>query len=366
MRITFLLPLYPWVPIGGFRVVYEYANGLVAKGHEVAIVHPRQLGNVPPPPAENLYRRLRRKGAKLRDLVSQPSLHWQYVDRRVPMMYVADLEASKIPDGEVVFATAWPTAEYVLGYPECKGVKLYLIQGYETWAGPKDRVDATWRAPMYKVVIAQWLYETGRELGCEDMEYIPNGIDHEKYRLLDPIATRPKGVAMLFHSMQEKGGPDGLQALGIVKKQHPDLRVTLFGAPQRSESIPEWVEYFRDPPQKELVNRIYNGSSIYLCASWAEGFSLPPAEAMACGCAVVSTDCGGIREFAEHEVTALLSPPRDPEALARNLMRVLDDDALRVRLAEAGNRGIRQFTWERSTNQLERFIQGQVSARVGG
>lgn len=366
MRIAFVLPGYPWGPIGGFRVVYEYANRLVAKGHEVAIVHPRHLGNVSPPPAGSLYRRLRREGAKLRDWAFRPSVHWQPVDGRVRMLYVSDPDASKVPDGDVVFATTWHTAEYVLGYPKSKGLRFYLIQAYETWWGPKDRVEAAWRAPLYKVVIARWLFEIGRELGCEHMEYIPNGIDHEKYRLLNPISNRPKRVATLFHADDWKGSPDGLRALGVVKNQHPDVRVTLFGTPRRTESIPEWVEYLRDPPQTEIVNRIYNGSSIYLCASWSEGFPLPPAEAMACGCALVSTDIGGVREYAEHGVTALLSPPRDPEALARNLIRVLDDDALRVRLAEAGNRGIRQFTWERSTDQLERFIQGQVSARSGG
>ncbi len=140
----------------------------------------------------------------------------------------------------------------------------------------------------------------------------------------------------------------------------------VFGQRDRKpRNIPSWASYQGNASEKSLI-AIYNSSSIFVCSSLAEGFALPPAEAMACGCAVVSTDCGGIREFAEHEVTAFLSPPRDPAVLARNLIRVLDDDALCVRLAEAGNRGIRQFTWERSTDQLERFIQGQVPARAGG
>jgi glycosyltransferase involved in cell wall biosynthesis len=276
------------------------------------------------------------------------------------MLYVSDLDASEVPDGDVVFATAWQTAEYVLGYPKRKGAKFYLIQHYETWSGPKDRVDATWRAPLNKVVISRWLYELGQALGCEHIEYIPNGIDHERYHLLNPISIRPKRIAMLFHTMDWKGCPDGLRALGIVKNQHPDLRVTLFGTPRRSGSIPDWVEYFRDPPQTEIVGRIYNESSIFLCPSWTEGFALPPAEAMACGCAVVSTDCGGVRDFLENEVTALISPPRDPEALAQNMLRLLQDDELRQRLARAGQERIQGFSWERSADQLDKLIGGSV------
>lgn len=281
------------------------------------------------------------------------------------MLYVSDLNASNIPDGDVVLATAWQTAEYVLGYPKSKGVKFYLIQHYETWSGSKDRVDATWRAPLHKVVISRWLYEIGRELGCENLDYISYGIDHKKYRLLSSIPNRPKRVVMLFRTGDWKGCPDGLQALRIVKSMYPELRAVLFGTPQRSKSIPDWVEYFRDPPQAEIVDRIYNGCSILLCPSWAEGFALPPAEAMACGCAVASTDCGGVRDFLEHEVTALLSPPRNPEALAQNVLRLLQDDELRQRLARAGQGRIQGFTWERSTDRLLDSIRGSMGRSHG-
>jgi len=356
MRITFLLPSYGWKPAGGLRVAYEYANGLVARGHEVAMVHPRRGADAPLPPTGSLSRRLQWEAARFRDRAFRPSVNWQHIDGRVRMLYVLDLDASRVPDADVVVATAFQTAEYAIGYPASKGAKFYLIQHYETWAGPKDRVDATWRAPLHKVVISRWLLEIGRELGCERIECIPNGLDHKKYGLLTPISTRPERVATLLHADNWKGSADALEALGLARKHHPELQVALFGTPPRWLSVPEWVEYFRNPPQKKLVNQIYNGSSIYLCASWAEGFALPPAEAMACGCAVASTDCGGVREFAEHEVTALLSPPRDPQSLARNVLRLVDDDELRQKLARAGRDRIEGFTWERSTDRLERLF----------
>jgi glycosyltransferase involved in cell wall biosynthesis len=71
---------------------------------------------------------------------------------------------------------------------------------------------------------------------------------------------------------------------------------------------------------------------------------------------LVSTDIGGVRDYAEHEVTALLSPPKNPEALAQNIVRLLEDDELRIRIAEAGHERIKQFTWERSTDLLEQFL----------
>lgn len=357
MRITFILPGYPWRPIGGFRVVYEYANHLVARGHEVTVVHPKRLPNWNPPPP-NFYRWLRKKAGYVRNLIFRPKVRWQPIDKRVKMLYVPEPTAKYIPDAEVVFATFWATAELVIEYPSSKGRKSYLIQHYEIWDGPKERVDATWRLPLKKIVIAKWLYDKGFELGVspEDMFHIPNGINHKIFQLERPIESRPYRIAMMFSSIEWKGGWDGVKAIELVRREFPSLQAVLFGVSSRPRALPRWIEYYQNPRQDILVKEIYNKSAIYLCPSWTEGWHLPPAEAMACGCAVISTDIGGVRDYAEHEKTALLSPPRDPEALAKNLLRVLEDDDLRIKLAKAGHEKIKEFTWERSTDLLEQFL----------
>lgn len=63
-------------------------------------------------------------------------------------------------------------------------------------------------------------------------------------------------------------------------------------------------------------------------------------EAMASGLAVVSTDVGGIAELVMHEATGLLSQPGDVAAIAHNLLLVLTDHALRIRLAAAGRQAV--------------------------
>ena len=166
---------------------------------------------------------------------------------------------------------------------------------------------------------------------------------------------------MLFSTQEWKGSGEGLLALEEVKAKHRDLQAILFGVSPTPESLPPWIEYRQNPSQRELVENIYNSARIFICASWTEGFPLPPAEAMACGCALVSTTCTGISEYAAHGVTALLSLPRDPEALAENLLRVLEDDDLRIRIATEGHERIQAFTWERSTDLLEEFIAARVT-----
>jgi glycosyltransferase involved in cell wall biosynthesis len=160
----------------------------------------------------------------------------------------------------------------------------------------------------------------------------------------------------MFSTTPLKGSSDGIEALKIVKEQFKDLPVICFGTDPPPAWIPEWVEYHRNPSQEFIVREIYNRSSIFLSPSWMEGFGFPPAEALGCGCAVVTTDSGGVREFIEHGRTGLLSSPKDPTALAENLCMLLRNEALRVRLAEAGNTFIQQLNWSHNAALLENVI----------
>ena len=66
------------------------------------------------------------------------------------------------------------------------------------------------------------------------------------------------------------------------------------------------------------------------------GFVLPPAEAMACGCAGAVTDCGGKRDLAEHKKNALVSDPDDSVSLVNDVLRLPSDEELRIKIALGG------------------------------
>lgn len=357
MKISFLLPGYIWGPSGGIRVVYEHANKLVARGHEVSVIQPRTLKFPPPPPEkESPYYWLRRQADGVLNLFRHPSMNWQTIDERVKTLYVPSSESRYIPEGDALFATAWHTVRSVLECPKSKGEKFYLIQHYETWMGPKEMVDATWRAPLHKAAVSKWLIEIGARLGCSDITHVPNAIDRQRYRTLRPMEGRSPRVAMTYSKECFKGSADGIAALTKVRERYPNLEVVFFGLTNLRPALPSWIEYHSNPPQEFIAREIYNGSSIFLCPSWAEGYALPPAEAAACGCAVVSTDNGGIRDYIENGVTGLLSPPRDVDTLAENVCRLLGNEGLRLRMAKAANRAVAGLDWDKSSACLENFI----------
>lgn len=350
-------------PIGGSKVVYEYANRLVEKGHRVNVVHPLRLSVKGSPSGDKIKMIALLTSDRL---FGYPKLRWFDISPRVNMLVVSSLEEKNIPSGDVVMATAWQTAEYVSDYSQSKGRKFYLVMDFFPWLGPQKNLEATWRAPFKKIAISSWIREQVLQATTKtnDVAAIPLGIDHAMFRISQDVRSRSNQVCMMYSKAKYKAGEDGIRALEICRAQRADLRVTLFGPDSTDKAVPSWMVRKGTLLQKDLV-RIYNQSKVCLCSSVAEGFAFPPAEAMACGCAVVSTDCGGIREYASQEVNALLSPPRDPQALAQNVLRLLKDDDLRLRLAQAGQERIKNFTWEKATDEFEKAISNRDSNKSG-
>ncbi|MGH8692819.1 MAG: glycosyltransferase family 4 protein, partial [Burkholderiales bacterium] len=258
---------------------------------------------------------------------------------------------------DVVIATAFDTAFPVSGYPANKGRKFYLIQSYEDWNGPPGRVRESWSLPLHKIVISKWLLRIAEEMGeSARTDYIPIGMDFSQFNITTPVERRaaPR-VGMLAHPNEIKGLKDGLAALEIVRGQRPDLQAVLFGTSPRADEIPDWIEYeYRPAP--EGLQSLYNSCQVYLHPSRREGWGLTAAEAMACGCALVSAENGGVDEFATDGESALLAPVKSPALLARQVTRLLEDHSLRHRLAQQGSQQVRRFTWDRAVDSLERLL----------
>jgi glycosyltransferase involved in cell wall biosynthesis len=352
--VCFLLPGPGCRPVGGFKVVYEYAQGLSERGYPVSVMHAARIR-----PAAGVPARARaRLGYARRLLTGYRPDRWFSFRAPVDLRFAPSLRPDAVGEAEVVVATSWETAEWLASarLPACR-LRMYLIQHFESWSGEVDRVEATWKLPLRKVVISRWLAEIARSLG-EEAVYIPNGLDFKAFGLDVPIAQRPAAsVAMLHHEAGWKGSACGREALRMAHEEVPGLRAVLFGTCPRPRGLPSWCAYLRNPPQPRLRD-LYNRSAIVLSPSLTEGWGLVGSEGMLCGAAFVGTDIGGHREYAEHGVNALLSPPGNPRALAESVVRLLRESRLRVRLAERGNLQIRRFRWEDS---VERFLEAMTA-----
>lgn len=358
MKLTILLGTFPWKPSGGAKVALEYANGLAAQGHEVEVLFARSLPNWTRPDQPPMRRRL--KGALQRRLeqLGRTRLDWIELNPRVRTRSVAEYRPELLPDADFVVATFWPTAEVVAELPESKGRGVYLIQHLEDWAGPRERVEATWRLPLQKLFVARWLYRHALDLGLppEQLTYLPNSIDSAAYRPRSRPDERGERVAMLYSETSWKGAAAGIAALEVLREERPDVTACLFGVWSRPADLPVWIEYRCRPKRAELIEEVYGEAAVFLCPSEVEGWGLPGAEAMAAGCALVTTANGGSGDYAEDGVTARVVEVGDVDSMARAMQDLLDRPEERVAQAHRGRARIEGFDFARSLGRLERIL----------
>jgi glycosyltransferase involved in cell wall biosynthesis len=357
MEIAFLLPTEATHPVGGIKVVYEYANGLAERGHKIHIVHVAHLLAADMPLRDQWKWFDTFKKYIPRAIRGDWKPHeWFTPHPAVKLHWIPTFSKLFLPKADAYVATWWLTADRLNRVRNLSGRRLYLIQHLETWAGGEEPVMATWKAPLEKIVIARWLEDIAKDIG-ESCHYIPNGLDFAKFGCdIAPETRQAKRLAMLHHNgLEWKGSADGIAALTLLKAKYPDLEAELYGTFERTANLSSWITYHRLPSQDEL-RRIYNRAAIFLAPSHAEGWPLPPSEAMTCGAALVATDIGGHREFCFHDQTALLAPVKNPAKLAEATSRLIEDQALRIRIARTGKESIRRFTWQTAVEAFENVL----------
>lgn len=353
-HFNFVLPFSGRKPVGGFKVVYEYANQLVKRGHDVTVTHAAGL-YLGVNPNDKAWLNLS-KYVLFGLLGNYRPDQWFKLSSCVKTRWVPSLHAPFIESADFLIATSWETAELVSKLPDNKGAAVYLIQGFENWHASTRRVLSTWKALPRKIVISKWLLSLAERHG-ETACYIPNGLDHAGFGVDIPQEHRNSAKILMLYSDQEvKGTCYGLSALNNVKAERPELEVTVFGVKNPLPGIIKpWME-FELMPSPSRLRELYNSASIFVSPSLSEGWALPPAEAMQCGCATVLTDIGG-HEYATHKSTSLLSKPKDINAMTENIIKLIDDQDLRIDLAKPGRVAISKYTWEAAADRFLRFIQ---------
>lgn len=352
--LTFIFPHIATGPTGGYKVVYEYANRLANDGVEVHIVYSGSIYWSRKPLRFKLSNIVRYVQTLLRGYSAR---RWFPLDRRVKEHLTFSMNYRHIPKTDIYVATSPYTADYLNDYPIHTANKFYFIQGKEDWGpGLNAILEKTYQMQLQKIVVAQWIKDMLLYQYGEHSVFIPNGFDFEKFKLdIIPEEKNKYKVSMLYHTQALKRSLDAIEALKIVKQQFPTLQVNVFGTPDRPAALPEWFIYYQ-APKAEIHNRINNEAAIYVGSSAVEGWGLTVGEAMICGQAVCCTDIDGYKEMACDRQTALLSPVMDPEALAKNIIALIEDDELRIRIARSGNEFIQRFRWDDSYRKFRKTL----------
>jgi rhamnosyl/mannosyltransferase len=155
-----------------------------------------------------------------------------------------------------------------------------------------------------------------------------------------------------------------LQTFHQILKQNPTVHLAIVGTgPLQSPlqeisqqlGISDSVHFLGILPRRRLRDA-YSACDIFVLPSKSrsEAFGIVQLEAMAQQKPVVATNVGGVPYVVQNEITGLIVPPRDKQALGKALRRLIDNQPLRERLGRAGRkRVIENFTREPTTRKLE-------------
>jgi len=170
------------------------------------------------------------------------------------------------------------------------------------------------------------------------------GVDVERFRPSEEPAGVPI-VLLASRLLWDKGVGDLVEAARRLKRGAIDCRVVLVGVPDKGNpsSIPEqtlreWqaegtVEWWG---LRDDMPAVLGGANIVVLPSYAEGVPKVLLEAAAAGRAIVTTDVPGCRAVVRDGENGILVPPRDPQALAEAIQRLLADAELRARMGKRG------------------------------
>jgi phosphatidylinositol alpha-mannosyltransferase len=189
---------------------------------------------------------------------------------------------------------------------------------------------------------------------------IPNGIDADFF---NPHAPRPSAVRPDVPTILFLGRFDPRNGLRMLMdtfrhvrgRSRPAQLVVVGGGPL-SDHYRRLANHDPDitfvGPVLEGRPGYYANCSIYACPTTKASFGITLLESMACATPIVCSDILGFRDVVRHEREALMVPRGDTHALADGLVRLLDDESLRLRLGGTGRELAQGYAWPRVTEQV--------------
>jgi glycosyltransferase involved in cell wall biosynthesis len=203
----------------------------------------------------------------------------------------------------------------------------------------------------------------------EKLTVIPNGVNPYLRRITDPVlleATRHKfglksplvftastleprknhsGLIKAFYQAQKhKHGPAMLAIAGGKGWLYEETEQLV-----RDLHLEDKVRFLGRVSDYDLVT-LYSLADVFAFPSFAEGFGVPPLEAMACGVPVIASNTTSLPEVVGD--AALLVDPHNPEELAQAILHILEDTQLQADLRHKGYERVKHFTWEESARKM--------------
>ncbi len=349
--IAFIFPYNSWG--GAFRSTYILTNALVDRGWEVEILFPF----VPPRNGHNILSYSWCKEKLLGLLRSIIKNNKVYFPVKSNIRCIPWISSKWIKNYDFIVANHWNTVEDVYKLADRCGIKFHYIRDIEQWAFYyRYEVDG-FKLSIKKIALASWIQKYLKEnLNIKVEAVIPNGTDINPFTLKSKKPSEDKlTIGMCYSPQYIKGCNYGLEGIAKAIEKRNSLKVILFGYERPKESLGfsyEWIQ----APKGESLREVYRRIHIFVFTSIQEGSGNPPREAMAAKCSVVSTDVGCITDLGINEENILKVDIKSSESVAKNIIRLTDDEKLRDKIAQAGFKTVSKDSWKPKVDAFESLL----------
>lgn len=197
---------------------------------------------------------------------------------------------------------------------------------------------------------------------------IYNGLDFSKFPEIEEFEVKKnKTLPRILYvgRLDEQKDPlTLLKAIKIITYQYPDIELTMVGDGEKYEECVNYVQTNKLSKNVTLegwrsdVSKYYMTHDTFAMTSIYESFGLIFLEAGYYGLPIVATTVEGIPEVVEEGRTGLLSPPRNPKALAENIIKLIENENLRRQMGKAGHKRVTTlFTSQRMVDEYKKIYE---------
>jgi glycosyltransferase involved in cell wall biosynthesis len=213
-----------------------------------------------------------------------------------------------------------------------------------------------------------------RGFPAHKLQVIPHGIvnsprragelEDAAHRDVDQVIVTAAGLYV------RKGIGELIQAFGQIADEFHEATLLILGWGPDRELFERQKESVKGSGRIRLLGfvdkprAIFRQAGVFVLASYTESFPLAMLEAREAGCAIVGANVGGIPELLEHGRAGLLIPPRDPDALAQALRRLLGNPNELARWRDAAHSNLEWLTCERMEEQTAKTYVSLLEERA--
>lgn len=371
MRVLVLCYEYPPIGGGGGHVAKSVAEKLAQRGHQLR-VQTAGMSHLPRREEVNGVVVHRARSFRRRpDRCTVPEMALFLVTSFLPTLramreWQPDVIHAHfaVPTGALACAISWITSiPYVLtahlgdvpgGFPDQTDALFRVL---------KPLTVPIWRRAARITAVSTHVQELAVRAYGRPVEKILNGIE------LSPVSTHqlpalhtPRQLVFAGRFVTQK---NLLLIVDVLARlRHLQWQATLVGDGPLMAQVREKVRSLDLTGRVALpgwttadaVDRAMAGSDIFLIPSSAEGLPMAAVQALRHGLAIVGTRIGGLRDIVEDEQNGFLVPVDDKEVLADKLRRLLEDDAMLLKMKAASWEHARLFDLDAIATQYENVL----------